>query len=65
MPPSRASWESSNGRMRTGRQYRTRAETQVDICDYIERWHEPRQRRRREMQQQGEKLLTQLSVETG
>jgi putative transposase len=47
------------------RQYRTRAEARADIFDYIERWHNPRQRRRREMQQQGEKLLTHLSVETG
>ncbi len=47
------------------RQYRTRAEARADICDYIERWHNPRQRQRRERQQQGEKLLTQLSVETG
>ncbi len=35
------------------RQYRMRAEARADICDYIERWHDPRQRRRREMQQQG------------
>jgi putative transposase len=47
------------------RQYRTRAEARADIFDYIERWHNPRQRRRRERQQQGEQLLTQLSVETG
>ena len=46
-------------------QYRTRAEARADIFDYIERWHNPRQRRRLEMQQQGEKLLTQPSVETG
>lgn len=47
------------------RQYRTRAEARADIFDYIERWHNPRQRRRRERQQQGEKLLTHLSVEMG
>ncbi|HKC94334.1 MAG TPA: IS3 family transposase, partial [Nitrospira sp.] len=47
------------------RQYRTRAEARADIFDYIERWHNPRQRRRLESQQLGEKLLTQLSVETG
>lgn len=47
------------------RQYRMRAEARADICDYIERWHDPRQRRRREMQQQGGELLTQLSVVTG
>jgi putative transposase len=45
--------------------YRTRAEARADIFDYIERCHNPRQRRRLEMQQQGEKLLTHLSVETG
>ena len=32
--------------------YRTRAEARVDIFDYIERCHNPRQRRRLEMQQQ-------------
>ena len=47
------------------RQYRTRAEARADIFDYIERWHNPRQRRRLELQQHEEKLLTQLSVETG
>ena len=47
------------------RQYRTRAEARADSFDYIERWHNPRQRRRLELQQQREKLFTQLSVETG
>jgi putative transposase len=47
------------------RQYRTRAEARADLFDYIERWHNPRQRRRLELQQHGEKLLTQPSVETG
>ena len=47
------------------RQYRTRAEARADIFDYIERWHNPRQRRRLEMRQRGKKLLTQLSVATG
>ena len=47
------------------RQYQTRAEARADIVDDIEHWHNPRQRRRLEVQQQGEKLLTQLSVETG
>lgn len=47
------------------RQYRTRAEARSDIFDYIERWHNPRQRRRLAFQEQGEKLLTQVSVETG
>jgi len=42
--------------------YRTRAEARADIFDYIERCHNPRQRRGLEMQQQ---LLPQLSVEMG
>ena len=45
--------------------YRTRAEARADIFDYIERHHNPRQRRRRELQQQGEQLLTQPSVKMG
>ena len=32
-------------------QYRTRAEAKANIFDYIERWHNPRQRRRLERQQ--------------
>jgi putative transposase len=47
------------------RQYRTRAEARGDIFDYIERWHNPRQRRRLACQQQGLKLLTQPSVKMG
>jgi len=47
------------------RQYRTRAEARADLFDYIERWHNPRQRRRLAVQQEGEKLLTQVSVEMG
>jgi putative transposase len=47
------------------RQYRTRAEARTDIFDYIERWHNPRQRRRLAFQQEKPKLLTQVSVETG
>ena len=64
-----AAAESFFGRLKRERVnrrcYRTRAEARADIFDYIERWHNPRQRRRRERQQQGEQLLTQLSVETG
>ena len=64
-----AAAESFFGRLKrervNRRQYRTRAEARADIFDYIERGHNPRQRRRLELQQQGEKLLTQLSVETG
>ena len=47
------------------RQYQTRAEARADIFDYIERWHNPRQRRRLAFQQQGEQRLTHLSVEMG
>ncbi len=47
------------------RQYRTRAEARVDIFEYIERWHNPRQHRRLVVQGQEQKRLTQLSVETG
>ena len=53
-------------RERVNRQhYRTRAEARADIVDSIERCHNPRQRRRLELQQQGERLLTQPSVITG
>ena len=53
-------------RERVNRQhYRTRAEARADIFDYIERCHNPRQRRRLNMQQQTEQLFTQLSVITG
>jgi putative transposase len=45
--------------------YLTRAEARADIFDYIERHHNPRQRRRRELQQQGEQLFTQPSVKMG
>jgi putative transposase len=53
-------------RERVNRQhYRTRVEARADIFDYIERCHNPRQRRRLELQQQGERLLTQPSVKMG
>jgi len=53
-------------RERVNRQhYRTRAEARADIFDYIERSHNPRQRRRLDMQQQQERLLTQPSVISG
>lgn len=53
-------------RERVNRQrYRTRAEARADIFDYIERCHNPRQRRRLEMQQQREELLPQPSVKMG
>jgi len=50
-------------RERVNRQYyRTRADARADIFDYIERCHNPRQRRRLGMQQQQERLLTRPSV---
>ena len=53
-------------RERVNRQhYQTRAEARADIFDYIERCHNPRQRRRLDMQQQADRLLTQPSVITG
>ncbi len=64
-----AAAESFLGRLKqervNRRQDRTRVEARADIFDYIERWHNPRQRRRLEQQQQGEQLFTHLSVETG
>lgn len=47
------------------RHYRTRAEARADIFDYIERFHNPRKRRRQAVLQQGRLALTQPSVETG
>ncbi len=47
------------------RQYRTWAEARADIFDDIERWHNPRQRRRLAFQQEAQILFTHLSVETG
>ena len=53
-------------RERVNRQHdRTRAEARADIFDHIERCHNPRQRRRLELQQQGERLFTQPSVISG
>ena len=53
-------------RERVNRQYyRTRAEARADIFDSIERGHNPRQRRRLDMQQQQERLLTQPPVIAG
>ena len=45
--------------------YQTRAEARADVFDYIERFHNPRRRRRLEAARQNESLLTQPSVETG
>jgi putative transposase len=47
------------------RHYRTHAEARADIFDYIERCHNPRQRRRLERWKEQEQLLTQPSVKTG
>ena len=45
--------------------YRTRAEARADVFDYIERFHNPRRRRRVETAKRVDSLLTQPSVETG
>ena len=45
--------------------YQTRAEARADVFDYIERFHNPRRRRKLEALKQKELLLTQPSVETG
>ncbi|TAJ96029.1 MAG: IS3 family transposase, partial [Gammaproteobacteria bacterium] len=47
------------------RQYRTRAEARADIFDYIERFYNPVKRRRLEMLNNKDLLLTQPSVKTG
>ena len=53
-------------RERVNRQhYQTRADARADIFDYIERCHNPRQRRRLDMPQQGQRRLTQPSVISG
>jgi putative transposase len=45
--------------------YQTRAEARADVFDYIERFYNPRCRRRLEAAKQQELLLTQPSGETG
>jgi putative transposase len=47
------------------RQYQTRAEARADIFDYIERFHNPRKRRRLEMLNRKQVTLTQPSVVSG
>jgi hypothetical protein len=42
--------------------YQTRAKARADIFEYIERGHNPRQRRRVAFQQEGKKLFTHVSV---
>jgi putative transposase len=45
--------------------YRTRDEARADLFDYLERFHNPRMRRRVARQDQAFLALTQPSVETG
>jgi putative transposase len=47
------------------RQYQTRSEARADIFDYIERFHNPRKRRKLDMLNQGQSALTQPSVVSG
>ena len=47
------------------RQYQTHAEARLDIFDYIERFHNPRRRRRLEMLSRELETLTQPSVVSG
>ena len=47
------------------RQYLTRAEARADIFDYIERFHNPRKRRRLQMFKRKNLLLTQPSAVSG
>ncbi|TDJ45950.1 MAG: IS3 family transposase, partial [Gammaproteobacteria bacterium] len=44
------------------RRYRTRAEARADIFDYIERFYNPRRRRKLERLRKKKEDLTQLSV---
>jgi putative transposase len=47
------------------RQYRTRDEARADLFDYLERFHNPRMRRRVARQERKFSALTQPSVEMG
>jgi putative transposase len=64
-----ASMEGFFGMLKRERVYRkiyqTRAEARADVFDYIERFYNPRCRRRLELAKQQELLLTQPSGETG
>lgn len=64
-----ASMEGFFGMLKRERVYRriyqTRAEARADVFDYIERFYNPRCRRRLEVARQQELLLTQPSGETG
>jgi len=58
-------YSNASGSTGASTSYQTRAEARADVFDYIERFHNPRRRRRLEQTKQDELLLTQLSVETG
>ena len=47
------------------RRYRTRDEARADLLDYLERFHNPRMRRRVTRRNQEFSALTQQSVEIG
>jgi putative transposase len=47
------------------RRYRTRNEARADVFDYIERFHNPRMRRRVAVQEQKFSAVFKPSVETG
>jgi putative transposase len=47
------------------RRYQTRTEARADVFDYIERFHNPRRRRRLEVNKQKDLSLINLSGETG
>ena len=47
------------------RRYLTMSDARSDVFDYIERFHNPRMRRRLDANDQAFRLLTQQSVETG
>ena len=47
------------------RRYLTLTEARADVFDYIERFHNPRMQRRLDARDQGFRLLTQPSVQTG
>lgn len=47
------------------RRYLSLAQARADVCDYIERFHNPRRRRRLDAKDQAFGLLTQPPVETG
>lgn len=45
--------------------YLTRTEARSDVFDYIERWHNPRRRRAKDVLDTPRKPLSKVSVETG